>query len=159
MAIFLSGNILHFLLTTLFRFREVSNLLYTQNIFEFNHPMSLILFKKTIQPSSMNSIKSISINLQKDLIDTLRPSQEYKLIRDWQDMWVTISEMEGLEEIRVRLQFPSKTIFPWPETTILGPLWKLSKPMRVFEVDTRPSVHRDFEQTGEAPFKLLRNRV
>ncbi|KAE9377285.1 hypothetical protein N431DRAFT_436534 [Stipitochalara longipes BDJ] len=140
-------------------FQEVSNLLYTQNTFEFDHTMSLKIFKKTIHPSSLNSIVSISINLQNDLYNPLYPSQAYKIILDWQDMWIIISKMEGLEEIRVRFQFPPKGNFVWMEKNMLAPLWQLRRPMRIFEVDAGTAACFKSEQTADAPFKLLGNEV
>ena len=144
---------------TLSRYQEVSDLLYTQNTFEFDHPMTLRLFKKTLHPSSLNSIKSISINLQKGLYYPLTPTQAYTHLRDWQDMWSIISAMEGLEEIRVRFQFPAKWSFMSPEKEMLASLWQVNRPMRVFEVDTGGAIFFNFEQTADAPFKLLRHEA
>lgn len=144
---------------TLSRYQEVSDLLYTQNTFEFDHPMTLRLFKKTLHPSSLNSIKSISINLQKGLYYPLTPTQAYTHLRDWQDMWTIISAMEGLEEIRVRFQFPAKWSFMSPEKEMLASLWQVKRPMRVFEVDTGGAIFFNFEQTADAPFKLLRHEA
>ncbi|KAN0117772.1 hypothetical protein V8E51_003749 [Hyaloscypha variabilis] len=140
-------------------YQEVSDLLYTQNTFEFDHPMTLGLFKKTLHPSSLNSIKSISINLQKGLYYPLTPTQAYTHLRDWQDMWTIISAMEGLEEIRVRFQFPAKWSFMSPEKEMLASLWQVNRPMRVFEVDTGGAIFFNFEQTADAPFKLLRHEA
>jgi hypothetical protein len=75
----------HLVLTIVCRFQEVSNFLNTQNTFEFDHPMSLMIFKKTVHPSLMNCIKSIWLNLQRDLYNPGRPTQAFKFLR--LDVW------------------------------------------------------------------------
>ena len=141
------------------RFQEVSNILYTQNTFEFDHPLSLAIFKKTVHPSSLNSIRSISVNLQRDLYQPVSPSQAFQSLRldVWPDMWVIIAGMEGLEEIRVRFRFLLEGWLGWSEEEVLEPLWNVTRPMRVFEVDTLTTTSFRGEETPfGAPFKLLR---
>jgi hypothetical protein len=75
----------HLLLMIVCRFQEVSNFLNTQNTFEFDHPMSLMIFKKAVHPSLMKCIKSIWINLQRDLYNPGRPTQAFKFLR--LDVW------------------------------------------------------------------------
>jgi hypothetical protein len=152
---------LRLLLTIVCRFQEVSNFLYTQNTFEFDRPMSLMIFKKTVHPSLLNCIKSISINLQRDLYNPGRPTQAFKFLRldVWPDMWDIIAGMEGLEVIRVRFQFPLKVWFGWSEKKVLEPLWNVTRPMRVFEVDPRTAIGFRHEETAAAPFKLLGNEA
>jgi hypothetical protein len=120
-----------------------------------------MIFKKTVNPASLNSIKSISINLQRDLYNPGRPSQAFLSLRldVWPDMWDIIAEMEGLEEIRVRFQFPLKGWLGWSEKKVLEPLWNVTRPMRVFEVDPRTAIGFRYEETVAAPFKLLGNEI
>jgi hypothetical protein len=120
-------------LTIVCRFQEVSNFLYTQNTFEFNHLMSLMIFKKTVHPPLLNCIKYISINLQRDPYNPGRPTQAFKFLRldVWPEMWDIIAGMEGLEVIRVRFQFPLKGWLGWGEKKVLEPLWNVTRPMRV----------------------------
>ncbi|PMD43145.1 hypothetical protein L207DRAFT_542513 [Hyaloscypha variabilis F] len=134
-------------------FREASNVLYTQNIFEIDHPMSFIIFQKTVNPSSLNSIKSISINLQRDIDDL--SSRHYERLELWPKMWDIIAGMEGLEEIRVRFGFPLDGIWNWSQQKVLHPLWAVTKSMRVFEVFIvlTPIGFKD-EHYARAPFKL-----
>jgi hypothetical protein len=146
------------ILTILPRFQEVASFLYGQNTFDFDHPMSLIMFKKTVHASSLNSIKSISINLQRELYNPDRPTQAFKSLRLdlWPDMWEIIAGMEGLEEIRVKFEFPLKAWLGWSEEKVLEPLWNVTRPMRVFQIDLRRAPGFRYEETAAAPFRLLR---
>ena len=140
------------------RFQEVGNVLYTQNTFEFDHPLSLIIFQKTIHPSSFNSIKSISINMQRDLY--FRAMSVASMHHDvWPDMWNIIARMVSLEQVRVTFRFPLRGWFGWSEKKVLDPLWEVTRPMRVFEVECQVGIaYRDGEYTA-APFKFVRNHT
>jgi hypothetical protein len=115
--------------------------------------MSFIIFQKTVNPSSLNSIKSISINLQRDIDDL--SSRHYERLELWPKMWDIIAGMEGLEEIRVRFGFPLDGIWNWSQQKVLHPLWAVTKSMRVFEVFIvlTPIGFKD-EHYARAPFKL-----
>jgi hypothetical protein len=140
------------------RFNEASNVLYTQNTFDFDHPRCFMIFEMTVAPTTLNSIKSLSINLQRELYDPGRPDQTAKSLRhdERPHMWDIIAGMEGLEQIRVRFRFPVKGGLGWSEEEVLEPLWKVTRPMKVFEVDSRRAVgFKDEETAKRAPFKLL----
>jgi hypothetical protein len=134
--------------------------IYTRNTFEFDHPLSLIIFQKTICPSSLNSIKYISISLQRDLYDPATPEQVVKSMSldVWPDMWDIITGMESLEEIRVKFRFPLNGWLGWSEKKVLDPLWMVTRPMRVFEVESREAISYKYEEEVRAPFKFVGNR-
>ena len=140
------------------RFKEASNVLYTQNTFDFDHPRCFIIFEMTVPTATLNSIKHLSINLQRELYDPERPDRTTRSLRhdEWPHMWDIIARMQGLEEIRVRFRFPVKGWLGWSEEEVLEPLWKFTRPMKVFEVNSRrASGFRDEETAERAPFKLL----
>jgi hypothetical protein len=144
-------------LMTICRFQELSNVLYTQNTFEFDDPLSLIIFQKTIHPSSFNSIKSISINMQGDLYFRAMFDQDVTSLHQdvWPDMWNIFARMESLEQIRVTFQFPLDGWLGWSVKKVLDPLWEVTRPMRVFEVECRVGIaYRDGEYAA-APFKFV----
>lgn len=134
-------------------------MIYTQNTFEFDHPLSLMIFQKTIHPSSLNCIRSISINLQRDLYNPARPEQAVKSMRldVWPDMWDIITGMESLEEIRVKFRFPLNGWLGWSEKKVLDPLWMVTRPIRVFEVESRTAIGYKDEEAARAPFKFVGN--
>jgi hypothetical protein len=154
------GDMLPLWLITVCRFQEVSNVLYTQNTFEFDHPLSLIIFQKTIHPSSFNSIKSISINTQRDLYVRYMSLQAVTSLHHdvWPDMWNIIARMESLEQVRVIFQFPLDGWLGWSVKKVLDPLWEVTRPMRVFEVECQLGfAYRDGEYAA-APFKFVKIR-
>jgi hypothetical protein len=144
-------------LMTVCRFQEVSNVLYTQNTFEFDHPLSLIIFQKSIHPSSFNSIKSISINMQRDLYSRAISVRAVTSLQHdvWPNMWNIIARMESLEQVRVTFRFPLDGWLGWSEKKVLDPLWEVTRPMRVFEVECQVGIaYRDVEYAA-APFKFV----
>lgn len=81
------------------RYEEASHVLYSQNTLEFDHPLSFVTFSDQVSVSSLQSIRSISIDLQRQIYvfgannfshcTSLHPDQ-------WLQMWTIISEMRGL---------------------------------------------------------------
>jgi hypothetical protein len=146
---------------TVSRFQEVSNVLYTQNTFEFDHPKTLTLFQMRVHPPSFNSIKSISINMQRNLyreVMTFRAITSMHHDR-WHKMWNIIARMESLEQIRVAFRFPLDGSLGWTDKKIMGPLWKVTRPMRVFEVVCQAGIAYRIGEYSAAPFKLAGNHA
>lgn len=145
------------------RYKEASQVLYNQNTLEFDHPLSLVTFSGQVSPSSLQSIRSISIDLQRHIYvygtnnfshcTSLHPDQ-------WLQMWDVISAMQGLEEIRVRFQLLIDGWMGWTEKEILEPLCKVRRPLKVFEVEM-PSSSRETSsncdgQERDVPFKMVK---
>jgi hypothetical protein len=68
--------------------------------------------------------------------------------------------MEGLEEIRVRFRNPVEGWMGWSEEEVFRPLWKIRRPLKVFEVEARTDVKTAFgddERENMAPFTLIRD--
>jgi len=148
-------------LMTVCRFQEVSNVLYTQNTFEFGHPVSLIILQMTVHPSSFNSIKSISINVQRDLYRRVMTGRVVTPMHHhpWHDMWNIIARMESLEQVRVTFRFPLDGWLGWSEKTVLDPLWEVTRPMRVFEVKCLVGIAYRNGEYAAAPFKFVGNQA
>jgi hypothetical protein len=112
--------------------------LYSQNTLEFDHPLSLITFSSQVSAISLQSIRCITIDLQRCLYiygsnefspcTSLHPTQ-------WPQMWDVIAAMQGLEEVRVSFQLLINGWLGWTEEEILEPLWKVTMPLRIFEVE------------------------
>jgi len=144
-------------------YEEASQVLYTQNTLEFDHPLSLVIFSGEVSQSSLQSIRSISIDLQRnlyvydaqnfDLCTSLHPDQ-------WHQMWDVISTMQGLEEIRVRFQLLIDGWMGWTEKEVLEPLYNVRQPLRVFEVEMPSSSGETSSdchgKEREVPFKLVK---
>ncbi len=148
-------------LITGFRYQEVSNVVYTQNTFEFDHALSLIIFQKTINPSSLNSIKSFSINMQRDLYFRSMSVQAVTSLHNdlWHVMWNTIARLESLEQVRVTFRFSLDGWLGWSVKKVLDPLWEVTRPMRVFEVECHVAIaYRDGEYAA-APFNFIGNHA
>lgn len=146
-----------------FRYREASRVLYSQNTLEFDHPLSLVTFTRIIPGSSLQGIRSISIDLQRNiyiyrpdnpsLCTSFHPDQ-------WFQMWDIISAMQGLEEIRVRFQLLIDGWMGLSEMEILEPLHKVRQPLKLFEVElpslsTETSSKSDGKES-DAPFRLIK---
>jgi hypothetical protein len=68
--------------------------------------------------------------------------------------------MQGLEEIRVRFQLLIDGWMGWTEKETLEPLYKVRRPLKVFEV-VMPSSSREIssncdDKEREVPFKLVK---
>jgi hypothetical protein len=150
------------LLTFPFRYKESSQVLYSQNTLEFDHPLSLIILSGDVCSSSLQSIRSISIDLQRhfyvygrdnfNLCTSLHPDQ-------WLQMWNLISAMHGLEEIRVSFRLLVDGWMGWTENEVLEPLYKVRQPLKVFEVEMPSSsgnIASNCDDKREIPFKLVK---
>lgn len=74
-------------------------------------------------------------------------------------MWDVIVNMQGLQEIRVRFRSPFHDWKGWKGKDILDPMWKIARPLKVFEVDApwiaaEMSFETD-ETRKKSHFKLL----
>lgn len=145
------------------RYKEASRVLYSQNTLEFDHPLSLIILSREVSPSSLQSIRSISIDLQRQFYiykannfhecTSLHPDQ-------WLQLWNVISTMQGLEEIRVRFKLLINGWMGWTEKEALEPLYKVRQTLRVFEVKM-PSLSKGWSSSGDkketdVPFTLVK---
>lgn len=75
---------------------------------------------------------------------------------EWVRMWDVIAGMRGLEEVRVRFRAPW---VGWTVKGMLDPLWRVTKPLRVFVVEA-PWIAEEMgsetdEEGRERPFRLL----
>ncbi|RDW57608.1 hypothetical protein BP6252_13690 [Coleophoma cylindrospora] len=146
-------------------YEEASQVLYNQNTLEFDHPLSFITLSKEISLSSLHSIRSITIDLQRQiytygsdnfsLCTSLHPNQ-------WLQMWEYISTMSGLEIVRVRFQLLIHGWMGWTEQEILEPLYNVKQPLRIFEVDMpwsqeETSFNHD-DKERKVPFKLIAHK-
>jgi len=137
--------------------------LYGQNRLEFDHPLTLITFSREVSASSLQSIRSLSIDLQRHLYvygsnnfgfcTSLHPDQ-------WLQMWNLIATMQGLEEIRVKFQLLVDGWMGWSEKEVLEPLFLVKRPLKVFEVEMplsskKTSSNYDDEER-RVPFKLTK---
>ena len=151
------------LLIVSYRYKEASHVLYSQNTLEFDHPLSLITLSREVSPSLLQSVRSISIDLQRQIYvynannfavcTSLHPDQ-------WLQMWNIISTMQGLEEIKVRFQLLINGWMGWTEKEILEPLCNVRQPLRVFEVEM-PSLPGELDSSGDdketdIPFTLVK---
>ncbi len=68
--------------------------------------------------------------------------------------------MQGLEEIRVKFQLTIDGWMGWNEKEVLEPLFKVTRPLKVFEVEMPQSVGEirfaSGDEEREVPFKLIR---
>jgi len=119
---------------------EASAVLYSQNVLDFDLPLSLITFSRQISKSSLHSIRSISFEPQRRLY-VLKPGGSGHCIAvggktfqmdQWAQMWDVIASMQGLREVRVKFRAPW---MGWDEKDVLDPLWKVTRPMKLFDVD------------------------
>jgi hypothetical protein len=114
--------------------------LYRQNTLDFDLPLSLIIFSRQISKSSLHSIKSISFEPQRHLY-VLKPGgpshctavggKSFQMDQ-WAQMWDVIASMQGLKAVRVKFR---ATLIGWDEKDVLDPLWKVTRPMELFDVD------------------------
>lgn len=68
--------------------------------------------------------------------------------------------MEGLKEIRVRFRSPAEGWMGWSEKEVLEPLFLVSGPLKVFEVEalsTAEAAFDDNENENRVPFTLVRD--
>ena len=144
------------------RYTESSQVLYQQNTLEFDHPMSLGIFSAEVSPSSLQNIRSISIDMHRYVYvnNTKKVNISTNLQREqWLQTWNIISTMQGLEEVRVRFQLLIDGWMGWTEKEILDPLYNVRQVLKVFEVDMPlSSVKTSSRCDGEerhAPFKLI----
>jgi len=135
---------------------EASNVLYTQNTLEFDFPVPLIAFSEAIRSSTLNIIQSISIDVQRQFYQAnggkfYSPSQ-------WIEMWDIIAEMQGLRKLRIKFRPPTIGFRDWVGMDVLQPLWKVTGPLEVFEVEVSSKSWlddvKDDEEGSQAPFKL-----
>lgn len=147
-----------------YRYQEASQVLYSQNTLEFDHPLSFLILSREISPLSLHSIRFISIDLQKQiytygpnnftLCTSLHPDQ-------WLQMWDSISTMLGLEEVRIRFQLLIDGWMGWTEQEVLEPLYNVKQPLRVFEVEmpwSTKEAHTIYDNKGrKVPFDLIKH--
>jgi hypothetical protein len=139
--------------------------LYTQNTFDFDHPLALLIFSAQISPSSLHSIRFIAFEPQRHVY-VLKPGNpsNYRTgvggksfqREEWAQMWHVIADMQGLEKVRIRFRAPC---VGWTVEDVLDPLWSVTRPLRVFDVDA-PWIAEEMgseadEGWREIPFKLL----
>jgi hypothetical protein len=148
------------------RSKEAHHVFYAQNTFDFDIPLSLLLFTDAISPSSLSTIRSLSFSLQIHLYSykPSNPSTCKSFHPDqWLQMWEVISKMQGLEKIRVHFRSPIDGWCGWSEKEVLGPLWRVRKrPLNGFDVEAPLGLFGDAEtdlrldeEGREAPFRLL----
>jgi hypothetical protein len=149
------------------RFREASLVLYNQNTLDFDHPLSLIVLTHKISPSSLHSIRSLYFEPQRHLYiqksSSLSPGTkvdcESSYLDYWDQMWDVIADMQSLEEVRVRFRSRFRGWMGWKEEDILDPLWKVTRPLKVFNVEAPWTAadmgYKTDNLEGEMPFKLL----
>ncbi|KAH8799709.1 hypothetical protein F5884DRAFT_810959 [Xylogone sp. PMI_703] len=146
-------------------YEEASRVLYSQNTLEFDHPLSLGIFSRGVSPALLQSVRSVSIDLQRhiytysannfSLCTSLHPDQ-------WLQMWTIVSGMQGLEEIRVRFQLTIDGWMGWSEREVLEPLYGVKQPLKVFEVempalsDAKGCSDGEEEEERDAPFRLIK---
>ncbi|KAF4631572.1 hypothetical protein G7Y89_g6560 [Cudoniella acicularis] len=82
---------------------EVTNVLYAQNTFDFELPSCFNAFASSVKRENLDRIESLTFTLQAPewVADA---SQSAHLEEEWGKMWETITEMKGVEEIRVRIR-------------------------------------------------------
>jgi len=148
------------------RYSESSQVLYQQNTLEFDHPMSLPIFSGEVSPSSLHSIRSISIDMHRYIYahNTNNSSSLSTNLRreQWLQTWNIISTMQGLQEVKVRFQLLINGWMGWTEKEILEPLFNVRQALKVFEVELPLSsakiktiINCD-EERRDVPFKLVR---
>jgi hypothetical protein len=145
------------------RYEEAARVLYGENRLEFDHPLALVTLSRDVAPSMLQSVRSISIDLQRhfyvygrdnwDYCKSLHPDQ-------WPQMWNVISTIQGLEEIRVSFRLDFDGWMGWTEEEVLEPLYLVRWPLKVFEVKMsavsadKNSNHGDEER--ERPFRIVK---
>lgn len=106
----------HSALTVSNRYKEASTILYEQNTFDFDDPLSLIMFARQISPESLDKVKRIV------------PAQ-------WEMAWGIVSGRQGLQDVRVKF-LDAKT--GEKEVELTAPLEKVKRELRVFDIRTVP---------------------
>lgn len=134
------------------RYEETTKVVYEQNTFDFDTPLSLLMFAHEMRPAHLNSIKSIIFDLRH--------------LWTYEDMWKQCCEliagMQGLLELRVRFHHPGGLILGGPkrQRDLLGPLCEIKTKLDVFEVEVPGEadgwIEREMGEMGEMPFVLLR---
>lgn len=75
---------------------------------------------------------------------------------EWIGLWKTVSSIESLEEVRLRIRPSSRGSSAYNDEELLAPLWKIVRPLRVFEVDALGMVgFKNGEDRSRVPFRLL----
>jgi hypothetical protein len=98
------------------RYKEASIILYEQNTFDFDDPLSLIMFARQISLASLNSIQRIV------------PVQ-------WETAWDMVSGKQGLQDVRVKFLDPKTGE---REVELSAPLEDVKRGLRLFDIRTVP---------------------
>lgn len=150
-------------------YKEMIRVVYTTNTFDFETPTAFNSFAQLIPRWHLDSIESLSFTLRAPswICDS---SQSATLAKYWCQMWDTIAEMKGLEEIRVRFleMGYAAQVVKGKERVILEPMCAVGvwRDLRLFEVEVpwkAPDPSEEDDDVGEGrwegetrPFSLTR---
>ncbi len=134
-------------------------MLYSQNIFFFDHLDTILNFSSTILPQRLNTIRSLRLRWcfkssfgseLGSIIPSLRlypPHDE----ATWEKVWQIIAGMQGLQKLKVHIWGGPNIVNPTIEAKIFEPL-RAVQGTEIFEV----RVFWEGKYETDAPFKIIR---
>ncbi len=114
--------------------QEASKVLYANNTFDFDHPLSAVIFLNQVSPEARQSLQSISIviptfldykpNLPASTAHVHDSQLRCKSFEraQWTSMWSVIKTLEDLRSWKLKFKFPIEGWMGWNEIEVLAPL-------------------------------------
>lgn len=145
------------------RYEEAAPILYSQNTFDFDHPLSFPVFADIVAASSLHNMESVIFELRPHLYNFDPPTskssitpQNKSLTAQWQQTWEILAAMEGLQNVRVRFSKPFQADMGWKERVLMKPILNFERDLGVFEVEVPWVEGVVYEELGKGQFMLRR---
>jgi hypothetical protein len=135
--------------------------LYSSNIFDFDSMESVVSLSCAVLPQRFDSIESIHMDFRFSLSCYFSESTPLNDGPRWLRTWAILGSIKSLQNLWVRITWPSLKISNALEQKILEPLWMVNR-LRVYEVSL-PPIFRispawglNEEDWRDAPFQVTR---
>lgn len=130
-------------------YQEAVDILYTQNVFDVNHPQTFVYFARTVPSQRLASVASLHVTWAHDLhpyyiVDYCDSPQHW-----WGPLWeIAATQMPGLKHLRLRLDGVRYYIGWDTEEHLLQPLLPL-RGLQSFELDRARLSESDNSKVSE----------
>lgn len=134
---------------TLLRYSEGVEILYTRNLFDLNHIVTLQHLASTVLPERFNQIRSLQLTWDIGTISFVPEA--------WKTTWSTIAGMKGLKSLHVVLYESGYACdrSPAKENMVLGPMYEVLQ-TEEFDVEMPSAPHEDVWPRRKTPPFVLK---
>lgn len=149
-----NGGLIQTLQTCRKVYSEAINILYSNNVFNFDSLESFVSFSCEILPQRLDNVRRIQLDFRFNLSVLYTECTPRTNWPRWERTWRIIASMVALQEVRMRFSWPEMTKFAREELRVLEPL-QLVTGLKLFEVTMPSLLNVDIKDRDDLPFRIV----